>query len=72
MNSYASRLLNEIRSRTEWSEICIAKKLRVSQPTVNRILKNQVDCKGTTFLAISELHASVFSDCDKCNSAVEN
>ena len=60
MNTYASKLLNEIRLKTDWSETRIAKALRVSQPTVNRILKNRVDCKGSTFLAITELHTSIF------------
>jgi predicted transcriptional regulator len=37
----------------------LAKRLRVSQPTVNRILKGQPDCKGATLTAIVALHAEV-------------
>ena len=44
-----------------WSEPRIAKLLGVSQPTVNRIVHGQGDCKSTTWMAIVELHRKVCS-----------
>lgn len=52
--------LAEIKARMGLSEVALARKLGVSQPTVNRILKGQADCKGSTLVAIDQLHASVF------------
>lgn len=52
-------LLHFIRAATCWSEPRIAKKLGVSQPTVNRILNGQGDCKGSTLQAIRALHQQV-------------
>ena len=65
MNAHISQLLNEIQAKTNWSEALIAQKLKVSQPTVNRIRKSRVDCKGSTWAAIIELHKSIFDGLDK-------
>jgi transcriptional regulator with XRE-family HTH domain len=56
MDKKISILLTEIKSATGWSEVKIAEELGTSQPTVNRILNGQDDCKGSTLLAITELH----------------
>jgi predicted transcriptional regulator len=52
-------LLKEIKAKTGWSEPRIALEIKVSQPTVNRILNGQDDCKGSTFRAIIDLHAQL-------------
>lgn len=56
MDKKISTLLAEIKSVTGWSEVKIAEEIGTSQPTVNRILNGQDDCKGSTLLAITELH----------------
>jgi transcriptional regulator with XRE-family HTH domain len=55
----ATALLQFVRAATRWSEPRIAKKLGVSQPTVNRILNGQSDCKGSTLQAIRKLHQQI-------------
>lgn len=55
----ATELLTQIRTATKMSQKALAKRLRVSQPTVNRILKGQPDCKGATLTAIVALHAEI-------------
>lgn len=52
-------LLKEIKDSTKWSEPRIAEEVGVSQPTINRILNGQIECKGSTLLAIQALHKSV-------------
>lgn len=52
-------MLVEIKAATELGEIALAKRLEISQPTVNRILNKQVDCKGTTLIKILRLHEEV-------------
>jgi predicted transcriptional regulator len=52
-------MLVEIKAATELGEIALAKRLDISQPTVNRILNKQVDCKGTTLIKIMRLHEEV-------------
>ena len=59
MDKDIATLLAEIKSTTGWSEPRMAEELEISQPTVNRILKGQPDCKGTTLRAIVELHGRV-------------
>ena len=59
MDKDISTLLKEIKLETGWSEPRIAAELNTSQPTVNRILKGQKECKGSTFKAIVELHKRV-------------
>lgn len=52
--------LAEIKAHTGLSEVALAQRLGVSQPTVNRILNGQGDCKGSTLVAIDHLYAEVF------------
>jgi hypothetical protein len=52
-------LLIEIKNETGWSETRIASEIPTSQPTVNRILNGQPDCKGRTDRGIRELHKRV-------------
>lgn len=59
MDKDIATLLREIKSATSWSEPQIAAELGTSQPTVNRILNGQPDCKGSTFRAIESLHAKI-------------
>lgn len=56
MDKDIATLLQEIKSETGWSEPALASELGISQPTVNRILNGQPDCKINTFLAIKALH----------------
>lgn len=64
MDKNICTLLNEIKTETGWSQPRIAGELRTSQPTVNRILNGQEDCKGSTLKSIEDLHERV------CISAV--
>lgn len=57
MDKDPSTLLKEIKTATGWSEPRIATELGTSQPTVNRILRGQPDCRVKTFRAITALHA---------------
>lgn len=52
-------LLREVKAETGWSEPRIAIEIGTSQPTVNRILNGQTDCKGSTLRAIEDLHKRV-------------
>lgn len=52
-------LLREIKAKTDWSQPRIAAEIGTSQPTVNRILKGQADCKGATLRSIVDLHGRV-------------
>lgn len=54
-----TELLKEIKDVTRLGEIGLAKRLHVSQPTVNRILNGQMVCSSKTLLAILSLHAEV-------------
>jgi predicted transcriptional regulator len=56
MDKNISTLLAEIKDATGWSEVKIAEVIGTSQPTVNRILNGQDDCKGSTLRAITDLH----------------
>ncbi len=57
----ARQMLKEIKSALGLGEIALAEKLGTSQPTVNRILNGQPDCKGTTLQAIVRLYEQVVS-----------
>lgn len=59
MDKDISTLLREIRAATDWSEPKLAEEIGVSQPTVNRILNGQVDCRASTLRAIEALHGRV-------------
>lgn len=56
MDKDISTLLREIKTATGWSEHRIATEILASQPTVNRILNGQPECKSSTFRSITELH----------------
>jgi hypothetical protein len=62
MDKDIATLLREIKSTTDWSEPRIAAEIGTSQPTVNRILNVQRDCKGATLCSIIDLHARVCAD----------
>lgn len=49
-------MLTAIKAGTAMSEVLIAKKLNVSQPTVNRILNGQGSCSGSTLMAIFQMY----------------
>lgn len=51
--------LSEIKEKTGWSETRLASEIGASQPTVNRILNGQKDCKISTWLAIDSLHKQI-------------
>jgi plasmid maintenance system antidote protein VapI len=59
MNTTPAQMLNEIKSTTGLGEIALAEKLGISQPTVNRILNGQPDCKGKTLQSIAALYQQV-------------
>lgn len=56
-----SQQLAQIKSLTKLAEKAIGQRIGCSQPTVNRILRGQSDCRGKTRLEIQqwyeELHA---------------
>jgi transcriptional regulator with XRE-family HTH domain len=69
MDKDISTALREVRTETGWSEPRIASELGISQPTVNRILNGQDDCKAKTFRAIQILYKKVCVDAlDAVNS----
>jgi hypothetical protein len=57
MDKDISTLLQEIKAATSWSEPRMAAELSISQPTVNRILNGQQECKLATLRAIEAVHA---------------
>ena len=59
MEKDISTLLREVKDGTGWGEQRIAQELGTSQPTVNRILNGQGDCKGSTLRSIQDLHRRV-------------
>ncbi len=65
MDKSISTLLREIKDASHWSEPRIATEIGTSQPTVNRILNGQAECKGKTLRAITALHATV------CGTVIE-
>jgi transcriptional regulator with XRE-family HTH domain len=55
MNTPAQELLLKIREQTGWTEPRIAAEIKTSQATVNRILRGQLGCQASTYLAIEGL-----------------
>jgi transcriptional regulator with XRE-family HTH domain len=51
--------LREIKAATGWSEPRIAKELGISQPTVNRLVNGQAECKASTWRALCDLREKV-------------
>lgn len=68
MDKDTATLLREIKDASGWSETRIADELGTTQPTVNRILNGQPDCKSSTFRAIESLHGIVCSAAKKTKS----
>ena len=54
-----TEMLAEIKAETQLSEIGLAKRLDISQPTVNRILRGQEGCSSKVLLAIQRVYAEV-------------
>ncbi|MCA8037877.1 MULTISPECIES: helix-turn-helix domain-containing protein [Burkholderia cepacia complex] len=52
MPTLATALLCDIKAKRGLSEVALARRLKISQPTVNRILRGKSDCKSSTFVAI--------------------
>lgn len=52
-------MLTEIKTFTGLSEVALAKEMKVSQPTVNRVLNSQDGCSSATLLAILRLHGEL-------------
>lgn len=52
-------LLREIKAETGWSEPRIAREIGTSQPTVNRLMNGQSECKASTWRAITQLRERV-------------
>ena len=61
MDKEIDTLLQELKAKKSWSEHRLALEIGTSQPTVNRILNGQRDCKGSTFRAIQQLHSKTFA-----------
>ena len=60
MNSLsASEQLAQIKALTRLAEKAIGERIGCSQPTVNRILKGQSDCRGRTLLEIQRWHGEL-------------
>jgi len=52
-------MLTEIKAFTGLSEVALAKELKVSQPTVNRVLNSQDGCSGATLMSILRLYGEL-------------
>jgi DNA-binding transcriptional regulator YdaS (Cro superfamily) len=63
-----TELLAEIKAATKLGEIGLAKRLGVSQPTVNRILRGQENCSSKALLAIQRVHAEVTAEGEQATS----
>jgi transcriptional regulator with XRE-family HTH domain len=59
MDKDIATLLREIRSDSGWSQARIAREIGATQPTVNRLLHGQPDCKASTLTAIKALHKTL-------------
>jgi hypothetical protein len=57
--SIPTQLLAEIKSLTGLGETALAARLGVSQPTVNRILNGQMECKAKTLIALQSWRAEL-------------
>lgn len=56
-----TELLVEIKQATQESEIALSKRIGISQPTINRILRGQPGCSSETLLAIQRIHSEIFA-----------
>ncbi|WP_158643136.1 helix-turn-helix domain-containing protein [Pseudoduganella lurida] len=65
MEKTITHMLKSIKDTSGWSEPRIAERLNTSQPTVNRILRGQSDCRATTYLAITDLYTELCAPRDR-------
>lgn len=54
-----SQLLADIKAKTKLGEKAIGDRIGCSQPTVNRILNGQSDCKSSTLIELQKWHAEL-------------
>jgi plasmid maintenance system antidote protein VapI len=52
-------MLTEIKAFTGLSEVALASELKVSQPTINRVLNSQDGCSSKTLMAILRMHGDL-------------
>jgi plasmid maintenance system antidote protein VapI len=52
-------MLAEIKAFTGLSEVALASELKVSQPTINRVLNSQDGCSSKTLMAILRLYGDL-------------
>lgn len=57
MDKNLTTMLREIKDASGWTEVQLASEIGSTQPTVNRILRGQNECKLTTYQSICALHA---------------
>jgi predicted transcriptional regulator len=65
MDKQISQLINEISIETGWSQPRIAVEVGTSQPTINRIMRGQGDCRISTYLAILKVHTTVLASAER-------
>lgn len=68
MDKDISTLLTEIKAASRWSQPRLATELGTSQPTVNRILHGQKECKSSTMRKIMEVHSRLCTEPDDCQA----
>ena len=61
MEKSITEMLRAIKAETGWSEPRMAAELNTSQPTVNRILRGQKECRASTYRSITELYSQLNS-----------
>jgi transcriptional regulator with XRE-family HTH domain len=59
MDKNISTMLREIKAAKGCGQPTLARELDTSQPTVNRILKGQTECRSGLYSRISALHSEV-------------
>ena len=59
MDKNISTMLREIKAARGCGQPTLARELGTSQPTVNRILNGQTECRSGLFSRISALHSQV-------------
>jgi predicted transcriptional regulator len=67
--STPAQLLAEIKSLTKLGEKAIGDRIGCSQPTVNRILNGQSDCKSSTLMAILQWHEELKASAESSETA---
>jgi predicted transcriptional regulator len=59
MTETPQTVLQEIKAETGWSEPRIAREIGTSQPTINRLMNGQPECKASTWRAMCDLRDRV-------------